>query len=119
MTYESPQSGRTAFHLRKVHENHSRTASITAIALQQDADRLYLGFSDGQLEEYRILAGPAVGIWTLLFLRKQQPVPPSVHVPMQSCTRHGSCVHACKPQKSSQLSRHELSALHPTACLWW
>ena len=59
MIYDSPRDGsRTAFQLWKVHESRSRTASITAIALQQGARRLYLGFSDGQLEEYRIQAGP-------------------------------------------------------------
>jgi len=107
MIYESPQNGRTAFHLRKVHENHGRTASITAIALQQDADRLYLGFSDGQLEEYRILAGPVVGTRAQPPALKAALVPPSAC--MQSCTRHdlySSTVYTTHLKHRSWRTRH-------------
>ena len=59
MVSNAPDGSRTAFHLWPVHEHRGRPSGITAIALQQAAGKLLLGFSDGQLEEHRIIPPPA------------------------------------------------------------
>eukprot|EP00884_Botryococcus_braunii_P004337 jgi/Botrbrau1/13904/Bobra.0017s0011.1 len=51
------QGGRTAFRVWPAYDHKSKTSVISAVAVDQSGGRLYLGLTDGQLEEHRIQAG--------------------------------------------------------------
>ena len=76
---------RTAFRLWPVHEHRASGSVISALALSADGGRLYVGLSDGQLEEHRIVAS-ASGAYLSLTARKHI----SKKVWMQLVTRPGS-----------------------------
>ncbi len=46
--------GRVAFQRCLVHEHRNPNSAISALALDAAGTKLYLGFTDGQLEEYKI-----------------------------------------------------------------
>lgn len=48
--------GRVAFQRCLVHEHRNPNSAISALALDATGTKLYLGFTDGQLEEYKITA---------------------------------------------------------------
>lgn len=52
----APACDRTAFRLWPVHEHRTRGSTISALALSADGGKLYIGLSDGQLEEHRIVS---------------------------------------------------------------
>jgi len=52
-----PGGARTAFRLWELHRHRGKN-SVTCLALNESSDWLYLGFSDGQLEEHRLEAQP-------------------------------------------------------------
>lgn len=65
----TPTLGRVAFQRCLVHEHRNPASAISAIALDATGTRLYLGFTDGQLEEHRVVADFAQAK-TLLSARK-------------------------------------------------
>ena len=62
-------SMRTAFNLFPAHDHRSTTSKISSVAVTEDARTLYLGLSDGQIEEHSI-AGGQQGVRTSLRARK-------------------------------------------------
>ena len=48
---------RTAFQAWHAHDHRSQTSRVSAVAVGSQADKLYLGLTDGQLEEYNIVLG--------------------------------------------------------------
>ena len=48
------QGTRTAFNIWPAYDHHSKTSVISTVAVDNAGERMYLGLSDGQLEEYRI-----------------------------------------------------------------
>ena len=60
---------RTAFHLFPALDHRSHTSKISSVAVTEDARTLYLGLSDGQIEEHSI-ASSQQGIRTSLRARK-------------------------------------------------
>ncbi len=48
------QGTRTAFNLWAAHDHRSKTSLISTVAVDDAGERMYLGLTDGQLEEHRI-----------------------------------------------------------------
>jgi hypothetical protein len=63
------QGARTAFRVWAAYDHKSKASVITAVAVDQSGTRIYLGLSDGQLEEHRIGFG-ASGLRVVLGARK-------------------------------------------------
>ena len=60
---------RTAFNLWPALDHRSKSSKISSLAVTEDARTLYLGLSDGQIEEHSI-AGNQQGVRTSLRARK-------------------------------------------------
>lgn len=60
---------RNAFEIWPAHVHKAKNSQISSVAVNQAADRLYLGLTDGQLEEHRIVSGSA-GLRASLGARK-------------------------------------------------
>ena len=60
---------RNAFEIWPAHVHRAKNSQISCVAVNQAADRLYLGLTDGQLEEHRIVSGSA-GLRASLGARK-------------------------------------------------
>ncbi|KAK9804448.1 hypothetical protein WJX73_002374 [Symbiochloris irregularis] len=73
---------RTAFQAWLAHEHQGDSNRISAVAVSERGSTLYLGLSDGQLEEYKINSGPD-GVWLSLEARKtvgKQPIISILHI---------------------------------------
>lgn len=53
------EGGRTAFRVWPAYDHKAKNSVISAVAVEQAGARLYLGLSDGQLEEHRVQLGPS------------------------------------------------------------
>ena len=62
-------SMRTAFNLFPALDHRSNTTRISSVAVTEDARTLYLGLSDGQIEEHSVTSGQQ-GVRTSLRARK-------------------------------------------------
>ena len=62
-------SMRTAFNSWPAHDHRSKASKISSLAVTEDARTLYLGLSDGQVEEYSITCSQQ-GVKTSLRARK-------------------------------------------------
>lgn len=60
---------RTAFNLWPALDHRSNTSKISSVAVTEDARTLYLGLSDGQIEEHS-MPGDQQGVKTSLRARK-------------------------------------------------
>ena len=60
---------RTAFHLWPAVDHRFNASNISSVAVTEDARTLYLGLSDGQIEQYSI-SGSQQGVRTSLRARK-------------------------------------------------
>ena len=60
---------RVAFHSWPAHDHRSKSSKISSVAVTEDAHTLYLGLSDGQVEEYSIHCDQE-GVKTSLRARK-------------------------------------------------
>ena len=83
-------SMRTAFNLWPALDHRSKTSKISSVAVSEDARTLYLGLSDGQIEEHGIVCSQQ-GVRTSLRARK--------HVGKKVCPGYSqicnaNCVHA-------------------------
>lgn len=77
---------RTAFHLHSALEHKGKQSVISAIAIDDTAQHIYVGTSDGQLEEHRIHSSYQ-NVRVSLGARK--------HIGKKVCTAQHMVLHAC------------------------